>query len=371
MGRSILSHDNRLALVLIVGLSVAFAGCSDDSTSPPPNNAPTIELKVAKWATTTQATVTFSAVVSDPDDDPLTVTWQVRRGGQPSGSLNAADQGTPSMRWTAPLEVGVDEVIATVSDGNGGEATDSETIKVGTLRSASSVTVSQIWNKANSPYVLRPGGLAISINKFVTVTIEAGVEVFVDKDGLDFVVNGELVTNGTEAEPVVITPNARDAGPGDWQGITAIADTEVPIVNLTGADIRYAIAGIRSRDSARLTLDGCRIMFTRENAVLHEATGPLTVQNCTITNNERTGIRVSRGPGVAFPNQVIIQGDSISVNGDISGATPYEDDAGILINIDDPDGLATIDISCNEISRNGEALVRGYTRQSMGTTRKG
>jgi parallel beta-helix repeat protein len=50
---------------------------------------------------------------------------------------------------------------------------------------------------------------------------------------------------------------------------------------------------------------------------------------------------------------VTIRGDSLAVNGDISGATPYEEDAAILIDIDDPTGSANIDISCNEISRNG------------------
>jgi hypothetical protein len=353
MGRSILSHNNRLALILLVGFAVVFAACSDDTTAPPPNKSPTIQLVIAKWATTQQETVTFSAIASDADDDPLTVTWQVLRGGQPSGTLNAADQGSTSMRWTAPQERGVDEIVATVSDGKGGKATDTETIQVGTLRAASSLTASQIWNKTNSPYVIRPGGLAFGINKFVTLTIDAGVQVFIDKNGLDFVVNGELVTNGTDVEPVVFRPNTRDADSGDWQGITASADTEVPLLNLTGAKLLYAVAGVRNLDTSNVTLNGCWIMFTLENAVLHQSVGPLRVENCVITNNTRTGIRVSRGPGVDVPNQVIIMGDSIAVNGDLSGATPYEDDAGILIDVDDPDGLANIDISCNEISRNG------------------
>ncbi|MEJ2721060.1 MAG: hypothetical protein P8181_07940, partial [bacterium] len=70
------------------------------------------------------------------------------------------------------------------------------------------------------------------------------------------------------------------------------------------------------------------------------------------TNNERTGIRVVIGQGVPNPAIVIVSGDSIATNGDLSGGTAYDDDAGILIDLQGA-GIPAIDISCNVISING------------------
>jgi len=163
--------------VTAVALVAVFcAGCSDDTASPPANEPPTIQLTLNGWATTKVATVTLTALVSDPDEDPVTVTWEVFRDGQPSGTLNSHDQGQPSMRWTAPVTLGRDSIVATASDGKGGTAKATDTILVGTLRSTSSVSGEQTWYESGSPYVIRPGGISFVVNERSMLTIESGVE---------------------------------------------------------------------------------------------------------------------------------------------------------------------------------------------------
>jgi len=257
------------------------------------------------------------------------------------------------MRWTAPNESGCDSIVATASDGNGGQAVATETILVGTLRSTSSLPSSDTWSKDGSPYVLRPGGLSFAINERTTLTLDPGVEIYIDKAGLNISVVGMLAATGTAAEPVVIRPNAKNAGPGEWQGITASPSGGVPVIDLRHAEVLYAVDAVKANETAEVALDGCLFKFNRDHAVLHQSSGMLTVDNCAITNNNKTGIRIKRGPGVDNPEQVFIRGDSIAVNGDMSGGTVYVEDAGIVIDIDDPSGATNIDISCNEISRNG------------------
>jgi hypothetical protein len=308
---------------------------------------------VNKLATAKRETMTLTAAVSDPDEDEVTVNWAVLRDGQPSGSLQESDQGSPSMRWTAPVELGCDSIVATASDGKGGKATATATIQVGTLRTSGSVSASQTWDKAGSPYVLRPGGISFVVNERVTLTIDAGVDVYIDKPGLNVSVVGRFEANGTAAEPIVIRPNTRNSEPGDWQGITASPSGGVPVVELTHTAVFYAVDAVKANEIAELALDGCSFKFNRDHAVLHQSSGMLIVDNCVITNNNKTGIRIKRGPGVDNPDEVSIRGDSIAVNGDISGSSVYVDDAGIVIDMQDPYGGSSIDLSCNEISRNG------------------
>jgi hypothetical protein len=356
MSRHNLLNCNRLVIFAVFVIATIFAACSDDTTAPPANKSPTIQLTLTKWAIETQRLTTLTAVVSDADDDPLTVTWSVIRDGKPSGTLTEDDQGSTDMRWRAPSgegAVGRDSVVATVSDGKGGKATDVETILVGTLREANVAGQDTLF-KAFSPYIVRPGGGALAIIGGATLRIEAGVEVLIDKAEIDISVVGRLIGNGTQAEPVVIRPNARSAEPGAWKGITASpSGAAPPWIDLTYTDVLYATDAIKATGPSRVDLDGCRIMFSRDNAVNHGSTGPLVVQNCAITNNTRTGIRIEKGIGTEPPSQVVIQGGNITFNGDIATHTPNEDEAGILISLDDPNGSADIQIFCNEISNNG------------------
>jgi parallel beta-helix repeat protein len=187
-----------------------------------------------------------------------------------------------------------------------------------------------------------------------SLAVDAGSELFLDKADLEVSVVGTLETNGTSQAPVTMRPNARAPEPGYWLGITASqSGPNPPLVHLSHTDVLYAKGAIKAVGGAEVRLDGCRVMFSAEFAVLHQSSGDLLVQNTAITNNVKSGIRIGGLTVTPLPASVVISGDSLAVNGDISGETPYTDQAAIYIDIPDYSRKTEIQILDNKISRNG------------------
>lgn len=339
--------------VFFAGL-LSIAACSnDEGVAPDKNLPPKIGFAVDALAVQKNSGVTLKVNATDPDGDNVTVNWQVRRNGQPSGSLNAAQQGSPSITWTTPTTTGRDTITVTATDGKGGTATLVETIRVGTLRSDPIQAANETWNASDSPFIIRPAQDKFEIEPTASLTVEAGSELFLDKADLEIYVEGTLRTNGTSQTPVIIRPNTRSPEPGCWSGITASPNSSVPLVQLFYTDVLYATDAIRAVGSAEIRLDGCRVMFSAESAVLFQASGDLRVLNSAITNNVKSGIRIGGLPVTPLPASVVISGDSLAVNGDTSGQTPYTDQAAIYIDIPDYSRDVEIEILNNTISRNG------------------
>jgi hypothetical protein len=105
------------ALLLLAG------GCGDDKSSGPRNRAPEITtLQVDPDTIGMAGCCEIACVASDPDGDPLAFSWDPGPGGM---------TGTgPSVMWTAPEVVGTCTVSVTVSDGEGGEASEAIMIEV-------------------------------------------------------------------------------------------------------------------------------------------------------------------------------------------------------------------------------------------------
>jgi parallel beta-helix repeat protein len=102
-----------------------------------------------------------------------------------------------------------------------------------------------------------------------TLLVEPGTVVsFVSRKNrpLSLVVQGKLVAQGTESEPVVFTSAARNRQPGDWQGI---------VLNGTGehtSRIRYAHISF-----ARHGIQGARARLVLEDSVLERNETGLTL----------------------------------------------------------------------------------------------
>ncbi|MFQ5512543.1 MAG: right-handed parallel beta-helix repeat-containing protein [Candidatus Krumholzibacteriia bacterium] len=327
---------------------LAGCGSEDPPVAPSVNQAPTIQFTFDKLAVGTVAPVNLTVAVDDTDGDPLTVAWTVTRSGNPSGII-VGGQGTPALAWESPSVVGEDVIVATVSDGNGGQRSVTETLKVGTVQTAD-VLSSQTWIRSKSPYILRPGGATFAVDPAAVLTVAQGVEILVDNPGLDFQVQGALVTNGTSGAPVVLGMNSRNPSPGDWGGISAVPNgPTAPQVTLNNTTVTHAQNAVFTTSAADAQLDGCWISQCSAVAILHESTGSLAVTNSAITNNKASGIKVDGGPSGTAPASVTIQGDSIAINGEL---TSPNTEAGISLIFDDPLGLAPITISGNTISRN-------------------
>jgi hypothetical protein len=100
-----------------------------------PNQPPVIESLVPEWDRLKKASNTpITCLASDPDGDTLTYEWSaVDADGSPAG--NFTEEGSV-ITWVAPNNLDQYTITVTVTDGRGGEASDSITIWVCTCGSA-------------------------------------------------------------------------------------------------------------------------------------------------------------------------------------------------------------------------------------------
>ena len=91
--------------------------------APVANRPPNVHARCEPCTVEVGRLATVIADAADPDGDTLSYQWSA-----PAGSLsNRSDRQTP---WTAPMQEGPVPVTVTVSDGQGGTATDALTIQV-------------------------------------------------------------------------------------------------------------------------------------------------------------------------------------------------------------------------------------------------
>jgi len=167
----ILLPSARVAWALLCGLALAAAGCSsDDGDGPtgPGNRAPTVSLSQGdlRIAFGNGDAVVITADADDPDNDPITVTWEIEGPG-------ALDTATgEQVTWTADATVGETTLTATVDDGT---TTASATLDftVGTLIAAD-LTTDQTWTAEDGPYLIRDD---LTVTAGTTLTLAAGTRV--------------------------------------------------------------------------------------------------------------------------------------------------------------------------------------------------
>ena len=125
--------------------------------------------------------------------------------------------------------------------------------------------VSGLWEAAGSPYVIQGH---VQIPPQEQLHIGAGVTVYFDGH-CRLLVEGALLTEGTESEPVLMTTDTV-ANPQGWAGIWMIAPTDSSHLVYTilehgraegSAD--WALGGALLLDRARLWMDGCTIRSCR------------------------------------------------------------------------------------------------------------
>ncbi len=83
-----------------------------------PNHPPVIKILTAEWHRVEKASNTpIICVATDPDEDELTYTWSADAG-------NITGEGD-TVTWVAPNDYGTYYITVTVTDGRGGEASES------------------------------------------------------------------------------------------------------------------------------------------------------------------------------------------------------------------------------------------------------
>jgi parallel beta helix pectate lyase-like protein/Big-like domain-containing protein len=322
---------------------LALVACSSggDSGTPPVNEPPTIAFSTNALAVPKSQPVDLTVDVSDPDSDPLTITWDITRG-----SLAAQNSAKTVMRWSTPSTVGTDTVTVSVSDGSMTRKTTA-VIKVATLLTSSVALPS--YTKANSPYILRPTG----VNPKVLVqgagtTIEAGSELYIDAADMLFDVLSDFQAHGTDSEPIVIRPNNRALSCADaddrgwWTGIQGASDVSTDgFLDFEHVEVWYADMAIRLEESSGALLRDCKIRCSGKAGILIDGFGSLRVFDSQITDGETDGISIAALS--SLPDSVRVEGCKISFN----------DNAGINMDLNDVGQNVPIIVEFNEIEFNG------------------
>jgi len=315
--------------------------CAGSETVEPVNQPPTIQFTYEKIAVRKGVPTDLSVAVSDPDGDPLTVTWEIT-----SGTLESRNSANTVMRWRPPNTTGMDTVVVRVSDGEYSETIDEE-LKRGTYYQFPVTMPDFEFNKADSPWIFDSDVTTVDVPGGVTVTIDAGVEIYIEKRGLAITVIGTLESNGTESEWVKIHPNDRTIRCGGergwWEGIRVLSDaTYSGQVNFQYTEVWYGVKNVdQSSGDGHANLQNCRILCGREAGIAMGGTGTLTLDRCEISNNRSHGISISSR--TQLPTNVVITNCDISNNGD----------SGIFLDIDDLLQQVPITIRYNLIESNG------------------
>lgn len=336
------------SFLVIVFVTMGLLGCSETVTVPVTNEPPTIAFTFDRMAVVRGASVTLSVAVSDPEDDPLTITWDVT-----PGTMDPNDQGKSTMSWRAPTQAGTATVSVSVTDGTN-TVSLSDTIVVGYIWT-SEVNGNITWDLSMSPVVITVSNSPprLVIDGQASLTIEAGVIVYVQSE-LIFDVAGALITRGTADNLVKFLPNSRAPEAGFWEGMLGSTDAGSGAppgsFNLQYTQITYASENILLTNGSSAELEHCQLYFSRDVAMHHDSgSGELVVRDCRITDNFGNGIEISSFS--TYPDFVEITGNEISFNGG----------AGIVIDLNDPFGTTPITIANNNITWNsfyGIQLVR-------------
>lgn len=329
--------------VMLTALVIPLViSCSGTETPETVNQAPTIQYTATEIVVDYSRDARLTVSVSDPEGDPLTLTWEIT-----SGTLSDGFSKTEKI-WDPPSSVGTDTLTVSVSDG---ELSDSvtEIIKRGTRRTATQYD-GWTFTKALSPWILDPPAntqtIEFTTNSNSTVRIEPGAEVYVNLRDLAIEVRGTLESVGTQADTILVRPNDRTLRCGDergwWEGFRARTDGPVAgRINMEYTQVSYGRKNIWLQEGdASASLQNCRFVCSEDAAVQMASRGTLLVDNCDISSNRTHGIDISSLSTV--PASVTITNNFIRSNGH----------TGINMNLQDGSQTLDITIERNEIKLN-------------------
>jgi len=118
--------QSSLAIFLVIAVLLLSSACVSPPPTPPPppppNQPPTINSLTAEMETSTLSESQIACEANDADGDILSYQWS-----SDGGTIKGEDS---SIAWVAPDTAGNYTVEVTVTDGKGGEATDSTTVVV-------------------------------------------------------------------------------------------------------------------------------------------------------------------------------------------------------------------------------------------------
>ncbi|MBI1804139.1 MAG: S8 family serine peptidase [Ignavibacteria bacterium] len=213
--------------------------------------------------------------------------------------------------------------------------------------------------KANTVQILEN----LTTKAGTTLTVEAGAIIKFGA-GVQLIVNGSLVAQGTAAQPITFTSSSTSPHPGDWYGIVLTNNTNTNYVStISYCNVSYATYGFYANTGWNTTLDHCTIQNSSNsglyinNSITTVAT--VTLSNSTISNNAK-GVSVLNGDAVLTSSTVtsnIGNGVELSTTGKLHMQnSSITNNAGYGIYVNGATAYATITIdytpSYNHIENN-------------------
>ncbi|RJR30354.1 MAG: right-handed parallel beta-helix repeat-containing protein [Candidatus Latescibacterota bacterium] len=290
-----------LALCALCTALPGVFGCED--TVKYLNEAPS-ELKITaeKCFVAGSAIVRLVGTATDADGDSLTFRWTASSGSFPAGAAN------DTVYWKAPSAPGAATITMSVTDEIDTRSLQ-QTITVCELLPAQ-VIVSRTIANAGHIYITR-GDAPMRVAGGVTLTIEPGVTIVMDRTLGGIESYGRIVAAGTPSQKIFLRGNTCSSETAMWTGIYLIDATGEGIFR--NCEITAGMDGVTARDGATLDIKDCQIYNHYDFGVnvLYGATA--TIRNCSIWDNgdgiyvddasaeiRRCSIRYSDGDGLLF-----------------------------------------------------------------------
>jgi RHS repeat-associated protein len=179
---------------------------------------------------------------------------------------------------------------------------------VGPTNVSGTISANTTWTLANSPYILTGN---VTVASGATLTIEPGVVVKFNAQFRTLWVSGTLKAIGTEAQPIVFTSIQDDTVGGDSNGDGAATSPapgqwyDIGIQAGTTSELRHVAVRYGGYGSANWGYGAISVSGVGTSVAIDHA---------TITNNQRSGIKVFEGGATVSASTVSNNGNGISTN---------------------------------------------------------
>ena len=241
------------------------------------------------------------------------------------------EQGSATLHYTAPAEIGNYKITVTVIDKASQSGTSDITVSV-TAKPPVQVpagNVSGVWEK-NTTYIA--GGMLV-VPADQSLTIQEGVTVIFDGNGTqgapEFSIQGNLYCNGTATKPITFTiPEAKrtkaNIFAGLWGGIQATKTSKEMVLQYV--NIEYAGAptgGTNPSISVGPYADG----DPRYGLLFSNPAGKFVMQNSRIAYTADDGMRIVGGTVLITNNCFVLTGknggESVNLKSSVTGTVAY------------------------------------------------
>lgn len=151
-----------------------------------------------------------------------------------------------------------------------------------TVYHSGTINSDETWYAIDNPHVVCGH---VTVADQVTLTIEAGAEVYFDTDKSIFV-TGELSAQGTSSSYILFTSNESIKNPGDWGTIQINSSMGLPITKISYSIIKYATDGIT--DYRGIEISHNFITDNTRGVYVNDATP--AIEYNTIVNSTNNGV---------------------------------------------------------------------------------